>query len=121
MFVFVIFTETAINIGYSCQLLTDDLNDIFIVDSASFEDVKTQLLKYLDALQKGSCASVDGQRPGDVNMVTFTDSEGYHPGDDSEGNGGYAVVMNGHSLVHALHPQLEQLFLELASNCKATY
>ncbi|CAL8087177.1 unnamed protein product [Orchesella dallaii] len=111
--------ETAINIGYSCQLLTDDLNDIFIVDSSSFEDVKTQLLKYLDALQKGSCASVDNQRPGDVNMVTFTDTEGYHPGDDSEGNGGYAVVMNGHSLVHALHPQLEQLFLELASNCRA--
>lgn len=94
------------------------MNDIFIVDSASFEDVKLQLLKYLDALQKGSCASVDSQRPGDVNMVTFTDSEGYHPGDDAEDNGGYAVVVNGHSLVHALHPQLEQLFLELASQCK---
>lgn len=27
---FIFFTETAINIGYSCQLLTDDLIDVFI-------------------------------------------------------------------------------------------
>ena len=57
-------------------------------------------------------------------MVTFTESEygpGFQSGDgDSshDGNGGYAVVVNGHSLVHALHPQLDQLFLELASQCK---
>lgn len=31
---------------------------------------------------------------------------------------GFAVVINGHSLVHALHPQLEQLFLEVSSQCK---
>ena len=63
---------------------------------------------------------------GDVSMVTFSESEygpGYHPGDgdssnDHEGNGGYAVIVNGHSLVHALNPQLEGLYLELASQCK---
>lgn len=38
-FVMVRVLETAINIGYSCQLLTDEMNDIFIVDSASFEEV----------------------------------------------------------------------------------
>lgn len=32
---------------------------------------------------------------------------------------GFAVVINGHSLVHALHPQLEQLFLEVSSQCKS--
>lgn len=31
---------------------------------------------------------------------------------------GFAVVINGHSLVHALHPQLDQLFLEVSSQCK---
>lgn len=31
---------------------------------------------------------------------------------------GFAVVINGHSLVHALHPQLEQLFLDVSSQCK---
>jgi len=51
-------------------------------------------------------------------MVTFRDSDFGHPGDDpAPESGGYAVIVNGHSLVHALHPQLEQLFLELASQC----
>lgn len=31
---------------------------------------------------------------------------------------GFAVVINGHSLVHALHPQLDHLFLEVSSQCK---
>ncbi|XP_035707626.1 phospholipid-transporting ATPase ID isoform X1 [Folsomia candida] len=114
--------ETAINIGYSCQLLTDEMNDIFIVDAYSFDDVKGQLLKFLDALQKGSCAMFDNSvtKSNDVSMVTFRDSDMGHPGDDpTQDTGGYAVVINGHSLVHALNPQLEQLFLELASQCRA--
>ena len=37
---------------------------------------------------------------------------------DMDQNTGFAVVINGHSLVHALHPQLEQLFLDVSSQCK---
>src|SRR5690242_4616817 len=33
--------------------------------------------------------------------------------------GGFALVINGHSLVHALQPRMELLFLDVASNCKA--
>lgn len=33
--------------------------------------------------------------------------------------GGFALVINGHSLVHALQPKLELLFLDVASSCKA--
>jgi len=89
--------------------------------------VKSQLLKYLDALQRGSCAPVENQKIGDVNMVTFSDSEfgpGYHSGSgdadsvlDTGGNAEYALVVNGHSLVHALDPRLEKLFLDLAGRC----
>lgn len=32
---------------------------------------------------------------------------------------GFAVVMNGHSLVHALHPQMEQLYLDVCCQCKS--
>lgn len=32
---------------------------------------------------------------------------------------GFALVINGHSLVHALHPKLEHLFLEVSSQCKS--
>lgn len=43
--------ETAINIGYSCQLLTDEMVDIFIVDGNSVEDVELQLLKCRESLR----------------------------------------------------------------------
>ena len=33
-------------------------------------------------------------------------------------HGGFAIVINGHSLVFALNPKFEELFLEVASQCK---
>lgn len=38
---------------------------------------------------------------------------------EMEHSTGFAVVINGHSLVHALHPKLEHLFLEVSSQCKS--
>lgn len=38
---------------------------------------------------------------------------------DIEENTGFAIVINGHSLVHCLSPELEDRFLDVASNCKA--
>lgn len=43
--------ETAINIGYSCQLLTDDMVDIFIVDGQNLDDVELQLIKCRESLR----------------------------------------------------------------------
>ncbi|XP_077275468.1 ATPase phospholipid transporting 8B isoform X4 [Temnothorax americanus] len=112
--------ETAINIGYSCQLLTDDLTDVFVVDGTTYDGVETQLTRYLDTIKT---ASTQQKRPT-LSIVTFSDTE-YNPSRDEqdehemENSTGFAVVINGHSLVHALHPQLEHLFLEVSSQCKA--
>ncbi|XP_011166833.1 phospholipid-transporting ATPase ID isoform X5 [Solenopsis invicta] len=118
--------ETAINIGYSCQLLTDDLTDVFVVDGTTYDGVETQLMRYLDTIKT---ASTQQKRPT-LSIVTFrwdkesSDTE-YNPSRDEqdehemEHSTGFAVVINGHSLVHALHPQLEQLFLDVSSQCKA--
>ncbi|XP_020292999.1 phospholipid-transporting ATPase ID isoform X5 [Pseudomyrmex gracilis] len=118
--------ETAINIGYSCQLLTDDLTDVFVVDATTYDGVEAQLMRYLDTIKT---ASTQQKRPT-LSIVTFrwdkesSDTE-YNPSreeqdeHDMEQSTGFAVVINGHSLVHALHPQLEQLFLEVSSQCKA--
>ncbi|XP_071653451.1 phospholipid-transporting ATPase ID isoform X6 [Temnothorax longispinosus] len=118
--------ETAINIGYSCQLLTDDLTDVFVVDGTTYDGVETQLMRYLDTIKT---ASTQQKRPT-LSIVTFrwdkesSDTE-YNPSRDEqdehemENSTGFAVVINGHSLVHALHPQLEHLFLEVSSQCKA--
>ena len=43
--------ETAINIGYSCQLLTDDLVDVFIVDGVTLDEVDQQLRKFKESIK----------------------------------------------------------------------
>ncbi|XP_049277783.1 phospholipid-transporting ATPase ID isoform X5 [Anopheles funestus] len=43
--------ETAINIGYSCQLLTDDMVDVFVIDGITKGEVEQQLRKYMDSLR----------------------------------------------------------------------
>ncbi|XP_015185960.1 PREDICTED: phospholipid-transporting ATPase ID isoform X2 [Polistes dominula] len=117
--------ETAINIGYSCQLLTDDLTDVFVVDATTYDGVETQLRRYLETIKT---ASSHQNRPT-LSIVTFrwdkeSDTE-YNPSRDEQDEHemeqamGFAVVINGHSLVHALHPQLDQLFLEVSSQCKS--
>ncbi|XP_066581093.1 phospholipid-transporting ATPase ID isoform X4 [Prorops nasuta] len=112
--------ETAINIGYSCQLLTDDLTDVFIVDATTYDGVETQLNRFFETIKT---ASTQQHRPT-LSIVTFSDTE-YNPSRDEPDDHemqqatGFAVVINGHSLVHALHPQLEQLFLEVSSQCKS--
>nr|CAD7397985.1 unnamed protein product [Timema cristinae] len=97
--------ETAINIGYSCQLLTDEMVDIFIVDAHTFDEVELQLIKLRESIrsvakQQSAPTASEYQRGCNV--------------EESENVAGFAVVINGHSLVHALHPQLEKLFLEVS-------
>ncbi|KAL0270682.1 UNVERIFIED_CONTAM: hypothetical protein PYX00_008008 [Menopon gallinae] len=110
--------ETAINIGYSCQLLTDDMADIFIVDGNTHDDVESQLLAHRDAIQK-ACNQTNETS---VSVVTFSSEVDYANGctiEDMERPPTFAIVVNGHSLVHALHPNLEKLFLEVSSSCRS--
>nr|CAD7200129.1 unnamed protein product [Timema douglasi] len=188
--------ETAINIGYSCQLLTDEMVDIFIVDAHTFDEVELQLIKLRESIRS---VAKQQSAPTAVSIVTFRASVSPHsplstasvspqpplsraslsphlplsgasvspqppypglvypliypypglvyplshpypglvyplihpyPGlveseyqrgcnvEESENVAGFAVVINGHSLVHALHPQLEKLFLEVSCQCE---
>ncbi|XP_074115873.1 ATPase phospholipid transporting 8B isoform X3 [Cotesia typhae] len=115
--------ETAINIGYSCQLLTDDLTDVFIVDATTYDAVETQLNRYLETIRT---ASSQHRKPA-LSIVTFrwdkesdTEYNRDEPEDhEAESSSGFALVINGHSLVHALHPQMEKLFLDVSSQCKS--
>lgn len=47
----------------------------------------------------------------------LTPTAGPTSDDLKEGSGGYALVINGESLVHALKTQHEKIFLEIARNC----
>ncbi|XP_013140301.1 PREDICTED: phospholipid-transporting ATPase ID, partial [Papilio polytes] len=149
--------ETAINIGYSCQLLTDDMAEVFIIDGVTHDDVDRQLAKSRDSIRvvntflpygsseaknstanggagagagrpsPGRAANVKLNAPA-VSVVTFSNeysaggAEGgrsdahEHANDDTNG---FAIVVNGHSLVHCLHPKLEEKFLEVVLQCRS--
>ncbi|KAL4710938.1 hypothetical protein ACJJTC_017903 [Scirpophaga incertulas] len=150
--------ETAINIGYSCQLLTDDMAEVFVIDGVSYDDVDRQLAKCRDSIRvvntflphgtgesksnretANGGASVGAGRPSPgraanvklnapaVSVVTFSNeytsgsgpytAESHEHGNDD--SNGFAIVVNGHSLVHCLHPKLEEKFLEVVLQCRS--
>uniref|UniRef100_A0A8C7ZEC1 Phospholipid-transporting ATPase n=1 Tax=Oryzias sinensis TaxID=183150 RepID=A0A8C7ZEC1_9TELE len=79
--------ETAVNIGYSCNMLRDDMTDVFVVSGHTLTEVQQQLR---------SC-------PYRHEGVTCS--------------GGNLPLPN-RSWAHALEPQLEIVFLDLACLCK---
>ncbi|KAK3295926.1 uncharacterized protein B0H64DRAFT_159259 [Chaetomium fimeti] len=84
--------ETAINIGMSCKLLSEDMM-LLIVNEESAEATRDNLQKKLDAIHN--------QGDGTIEMGTL------------------ALVIDGKSLTYALEKDLEKLFLDLAVKCKA--
>lgn len=87
--------ETAINIGMSCKLLSEDMN-LLIVNEETKNDTRLNLQEKLDAIH-------DHQ----VEM------------EDASFDSSLALIIDGHSLGFALEADLEDMFLELGTFCKA--
>lgn len=112
--------------------------DVFVIEGWEFEQVKAELTRCRETI--ANIASRGGNH--DCSVITFQQGQqtedqygaagknhigetninnGNRNGEDS-GNGefgGFALVINGHSLIHALDAKMELLFLDVASNCKA--
>ncbi|XP_013876978.1 phospholipid-transporting ATPase ID [Austrofundulus limnaeus] len=103
--------ETAMSIGYSCNMLRDDMNEVFVVSGHTQLEVQQQLRsakEHIIGLSRVSSA-------GDVEKTDmFADDSVFEEAIIAE----YALVINGHSLAHALEPQLEHILLDLACLCK---
>ncbi|KAH9892941.1 hypothetical protein F4778DRAFT_300950 [Xylariomycetidae sp. FL2044] len=84
--------ETAINIGMSSKLLSEDMM-LLIVNEDDAAATRDNLQKKLDAIQNNA--------EGSIEMDTL------------------ALVIDGKSLTYALEPELEKLFYDLAVMCKA--
>ena len=84
--------ETAINIGMSCKLISEDMS-LLIVNEENSEATRDNIAKKLAAIK--SQATMGGE------LDTL------------------ALVIDGKSLTYALERDLEQLFLQLAISCKA--
>nr|XP_056722056.1 probable phospholipid-transporting ATPase IM [Euleptes europaea] len=99
--------ETAINIGYSSRMLTDAMDAIFIVESHTKKDVSAELRKAKDHM-----FVLNSRRSADENLQDL------RQGMEEVVIGDYALIINGHSLVHALEVDLVNEFLEVACACK---
>ena len=102
--------------------------DVFVIEGWQFDEVKAELTRCRENI--ANIASRTQIHNNDCSVITFQQdshypyknslhNDGYiKPVEESE-FGGFALVINGHSLLHALDPKLELLFLDVASNCKA--
>ena len=84
--------ETAINIGMSCKLISEDMT-LLIVNEDSPQATRDNISKKLSALQ--------GQASGMIERESM------------------ALVIDGKSLTYALEKDLEKMFFDLAVSCKA--
>ena len=84
--------ETAINIGFSCNLLTKSMYIIVLKSSSALETEK-QLVEALDRF--------------------------WHPDGTPIQNGSLALILDGDTLRWAVEPSCKALMLELSCRCKA--
>ena len=99
--------ETDINIGYSCQLLTEEMEEVFVVDGEMYVDVENQLQKALTTMKRvlgASSAATPDQEKSPKLIPKFGTSKSSsmhdHLSPDDPDFGGFALVINGHSLVN---------------------
>uniref|UniRef100_A0A8C4RHG2 Phospholipid-transporting ATPase n=1 Tax=Erpetoichthys calabaricus TaxID=27687 RepID=A0A8C4RHG2_ERPCA len=105
--------ETAVNIGYSCKMLTDDMTEVFIVTGHTVQEVREELRKAREKMMDSTRTLGNGfscqEKLSFPRIASVLEAI---PGE-------YALVINGHSLAHALEADMEQEFLETACACKA--
>ncbi|XP_005730678.1 phospholipid-transporting ATPase ID [Maylandia zebra] len=102
--------ETAENIGYSCNLLREEMNDVFIISGNSLEDVQQELRNARTSMKPDAAENSEFLPEMDKGVKVVT---------DEVVNGEYGLVINGHSLAYALEHSLELEFLRTACMCKA--
>uniref|UniRef100_A0A671S321 Phospholipid-transporting ATPase n=1 Tax=Sinocyclocheilus anshuiensis TaxID=1608454 RepID=A0A671S321_9TELE len=93
--------ETAVNIGYSCKMLTDDMTEIFIVNGHTVQSVREELRYNADVSE----AQGWGGAPPPSVLESISEE--------------FALIISGHSLAHALEADMEREFLETACACRA--
>uniref|UniRef100_A0A2I3SEI5 Phospholipid-transporting ATPase n=2 Tax=Pan TaxID=9596 RepID=A0A2I3SEI5_PANTR len=105
--------ETAINIGYACNMLTDDMNDVFVIAGNNAVEVREELRKAKQNLFGQNRNFSNGHVVCEKKQQLELDSIV-----EETLTGDYALIINGHSLAHALESDVKNDLLELACMCK---
>ncbi|KAL4004967.1 hypothetical protein ACER0C_004680 [Sarotherodon galilaeus] len=106
--------ETAENIGYSCNMLREEMKDVFVVSANTAEGVKEELqnarMKMCPEAAKEP--SVIESRVG---LFWLKKTETVQ---DEKVDGDYGLIINGHSLAFALEKNLRLELLRTACMCQ---
>ncbi|XP_077398687.1 phospholipid-transporting ATPase ID-like [Vanacampus margaritifer] len=106
--------ETAENIGYSCNMLREEMKDVFIVSASTIEGVKEEL----QSARRKMCQTAANEpnvTKARTGLLWMQKTETLH---DDQVDGEYALVLNGHSLAVALENGLELELLRTACMCQ---
>lgn len=110
--------ETAINIGYSCKLITEDMN-LIVINQETHHATLQLIQRKLEAVKRMNLLS---------QMPTFHQTGGIGgrkkrkqklPSSLEQGNSRLALIIDGKSLDYALEKDVEPYFLELSCYCRA--
>ncbi|XP_034047826.1 phospholipid-transporting ATPase ID-like [Thalassophryne amazonica] len=106
--------ETAENIGYSCNMLREEMNEVFIMAAHTAEGVKQELENARQKMCPGATQEplVRTVRAG---LFWLKKSQTVH---DEEVDGEYGLIINGHSLAFALEKNLQLELLRTACMCQ---
>ncbi|XP_062308024.1 phospholipid-transporting ATPase ID-like [Osmerus eperlanus] len=102
--------ETAENIGYSCNMLREEMNEVFVMSANNPEDVRQEL--------RDARTTMKPEADELICMPERTLGKGRQVVVDEEVSGEYGLVINGHSLAYALERSMELEFLRTACMCK---
>ncbi|XP_048456251.1 phospholipid-transporting ATPase ID [Rhincodon typus] len=98
--------ETAVNIGYACNMLNEDMKNIFIIEGNNSEEVRVELRKASAIMKKEDQTEISIKQPKKPIVI---------PEENVDGE--YGLVINGDLLAYALE-DMELEFLKTACLCK---
>uniref|UniRef100_A0A8C5LT17 Phospholipid-transporting ATPase n=1 Tax=Leptobrachium leishanense TaxID=445787 RepID=A0A8C5LT17_9ANUR len=108
--------ETAENIGYSCNMLQDEMKEVFIIKGTSTDAVLEELRS---ARQKMSPDSFLDTNEVNIHIKKKSRKSNIIPDDEMTGEDTYGIIINGHSLAYALEEKMEVELLRTACMCQA--
>ncbi|XP_068613709.1 probable phospholipid-transporting ATPase IM [Brachionichthys hirsutus] len=106
--------ETAENIGYSCNMLREEMKEIFVIAANSAEGVKEELQNARMKMCPEASEEVSVKK---AHAGLFWLKKTKTVQDDTV-DGEYGLIINGHSLAFALEKNLKLEFLRMACMCQ---
>jgi phospholipid-translocating ATPase len=110
--------ETAVNIGYSCRLLREEMEEVYIIDADTHDGVQKQLQDAVNGMKEKAGEDPEPDNTKNGSVLNGRDSHILGAAVASDVTG-FALVINGCSLVYALDKDLELLLLEASARCQA--